>query len=447
MTKVKVQIFQWNWWLLILTRALYTVVVVWIDADLLLFGAKGIFTPLQGFQLMVGLKVRPAPHSTVDNVRKPFPVRNLQPAIQGSWNGNALAGLTGAAQGFLQVFHGALLLFQLFHKCIHSLFCPFLFLVSLLPPKQPLDCWACERKEARHGRHLGQGGFSSNRRASCVGVNGRPASVQDSQKKVTVRMLDQPNEQCKKQACGQRWGWSEETSLVWPRTGSRGGMGVSKQDAAAAAQERPCSKLTVVGSPLLTEGKVSNCRCWHQDAAVFDWVPKKKKKKKPYRKTIIFPKKRLRSSVWCVHPTWFSVKSPPFCKMKKKVDVKKNELRNYLRWFWNVQKQTFLASLNSIRTKIYVFKTSYIMWQALVFINRLFEKSAVLFSFYLTSVVKSSTMLAETWMTQLSERCCISKLKFDLKIQSKTWTFSQAFVNLEENKNRDWQNESPHRQH
>lgn len=63
-------------------------------------------------------------------------------------------------------------------------------------------------------------------------------------------------------------GWGEgrgDFSLVWPRTGSRGGPGVSKQDAAAAAQEGPSSKLSGVGSlPLMERGGVV-CRSSNQD--------------------------------------------------------------------------------------------------------------------------------------------------------------------------------------
>lgn len=72
----------------------------------------------------------------------------------------------------------------------------------------------------------------------------------------------------------QRWGVGQGRggfSLVWPRTGSRGGRGVSKQDAAAAAQEGPCSKLSGLGSPTLTEGgeirtsvQLTHCSRSHQ---------------------------------------------------------------------------------------------------------------------------------------------------------------------------------------
>lgn len=58
-------------------RTLHSLVVIWVDADLLLFGAKRIFAHLQGLELVVRLEVGPAPHSTVDDMRQTFPVGNL----------------------------------------------------------------------------------------------------------------------------------------------------------------------------------------------------------------------------------------------------------------------------------------------------------------------------------------------------------------------------------
>lgn len=51
--------------------------MIWVDADLLLLGAKWVLAHLQRFELMVRLEVRPAPHSAVDDVRKTFSVGNL----------------------------------------------------------------------------------------------------------------------------------------------------------------------------------------------------------------------------------------------------------------------------------------------------------------------------------------------------------------------------------
>lgn len=64
------------------TRTLYSFVMIWVDADLLLFGAKRILAHLQRLEFMVGLEVRPAPHSTVDDMRQTFPMGNLQSAVQ-----------------------------------------------------------------------------------------------------------------------------------------------------------------------------------------------------------------------------------------------------------------------------------------------------------------------------------------------------------------------------
>lgn len=76
-------------------------------------------------------------------------------------------------------------------------------------------------------------------------------------------------------------GWGEgreDFSLDWPSTGNRGGMGVSKQDAAAAAQEGPSNKLSTGGSPprmggrgevvtagaeIRTRQQVSPVQVWH----------------------------------------------------------------------------------------------------------------------------------------------------------------------------------------
>lgn len=104
-----------------------------VDTDLLLFGAKWKLTTVQSFELMVGLKIRPAPHSTIDDVRQTFPMGHLEPSVQGAWNGNTLAGLAGTAQRLFQVLHGSLFLLELLHERIDSLFRPLLFLVSLFP--------------------------------------------------------------------------------------------------------------------------------------------------------------------------------------------------------------------------------------------------------------------------------------------------------------------------
>lgn len=56
------------------TWSLHSSVVVRVDADVLLLGAEGKLAALQGFQLMVGLQVRPAPHPAVDHMGQTLPV-------------------------------------------------------------------------------------------------------------------------------------------------------------------------------------------------------------------------------------------------------------------------------------------------------------------------------------------------------------------------------------
>jgi len=62
-------------------RGLHAFVVVGVDADLHLFGVEGEVADVHGFELVVGLQVRPTPHSAVDHVGKTFTMRNLKPSI------------------------------------------------------------------------------------------------------------------------------------------------------------------------------------------------------------------------------------------------------------------------------------------------------------------------------------------------------------------------------
>ncbi len=73
------------------TWSLHAPVVVGVDTDVLLLGAKGELAALQGFQLVVGLQVRPAPHPAVDDMRQTFPVGHLQPPVQRPRNRHARA--------------------------------------------------------------------------------------------------------------------------------------------------------------------------------------------------------------------------------------------------------------------------------------------------------------------------------------------------------------------
>ena len=93
-----------------LTGAFYSLIVVGVDAHLLLLGAEGKLTAFQRLQFVVALKVGPAPHAAVDDVRQPLPVGDLQSAVQGAGNGHALAGLPWAAERPLQLIHGSFLL-------------------------------------------------------------------------------------------------------------------------------------------------------------------------------------------------------------------------------------------------------------------------------------------------------------------------------------------------
>lgn len=59
-------------------------VVVRVDAHLVLFEVEGILTGLDGTQLVVAVEVRPPPQATVNDVRKPLTLGDLQAAIQRS---------------------------------------------------------------------------------------------------------------------------------------------------------------------------------------------------------------------------------------------------------------------------------------------------------------------------------------------------------------------------
>lgn len=65
--------------------------MVGVDTDVLLLGAEGELTALQGFQLVVGLQVRPAPDPAVDDMGQTLPVGHLQPPVQRPRNRHALA--------------------------------------------------------------------------------------------------------------------------------------------------------------------------------------------------------------------------------------------------------------------------------------------------------------------------------------------------------------------
>lgn len=126
--------------------ALHSLIVVGIDAHLLLLGAERKLAAFQWFQFVVALQVGPAPHSAVNDVRQSLAVGNLQPAVQGAGDGDAVAGLPRAAQGLFQFLHGPLLFLQFFHQSIHRFLCPLLLFVALLPPEKSLHGRTCEGK-------------------------------------------------------------------------------------------------------------------------------------------------------------------------------------------------------------------------------------------------------------------------------------------------------------
>ena len=95
-----------------LTWTFYSLVVVWIDADLLLFLSKSILAHIKCLQLMVTLQIGPAPNSAINNMGEPFPMRHLQPAIQRPRYRHTLADLPRPWESFFQVLHGPLLLLQ-----------------------------------------------------------------------------------------------------------------------------------------------------------------------------------------------------------------------------------------------------------------------------------------------------------------------------------------------
>ena len=57
---------------------LHSLVVVGVDADLHLLAGEGVLAQLQRLELMMRLKIRPAPDSTIDHVRQTFSVRHLE---------------------------------------------------------------------------------------------------------------------------------------------------------------------------------------------------------------------------------------------------------------------------------------------------------------------------------------------------------------------------------
>ena len=65
--------------------------MVGVDADVLLFSPEGELAAVQGLELVVGLKVGPAPHPAVDDVGEALSVGHLQPPVQGAGDRHAFA--------------------------------------------------------------------------------------------------------------------------------------------------------------------------------------------------------------------------------------------------------------------------------------------------------------------------------------------------------------------
>lgn len=57
--------------------AFHALIVIWIDADLFVLGIEGELAAVERLELVMALKIRPTPYSTVYNVRQSFPVRDL----------------------------------------------------------------------------------------------------------------------------------------------------------------------------------------------------------------------------------------------------------------------------------------------------------------------------------------------------------------------------------
>lgn len=160
--------------------------MIWIDADILLLGAERKLAAIQRFELVVGLEIRPAPHSAVDNVWQTFTMGHLEPSVQGSRDGHTFTGLARTAQSLFQLLHGPFLLLELLYKGIHSLFRPLFLLVSLFPAQQPFHSWTGEGEEGSNGcggvhrgmgRHWGLDFFLKARQICLISVQARSLSL------------------------------------------------------------------------------------------------------------------------------------------------------------------------------------------------------------------------------------------------------------------------------
>lgn len=119
------------------TWLFHPAVVIGVDAHIALLQPVRVLAAFQGLQLVVGLQVWPAPHSTVNHVRKPLSVRHLQTAIQTTRYRDTLCTRSGIRQRPLQLFQVPFLLLQLLHKRVYSLFRPLIIFITLFPCQKP----------------------------------------------------------------------------------------------------------------------------------------------------------------------------------------------------------------------------------------------------------------------------------------------------------------------
>jgi len=114
-------------------------VVIRVDANVFVFGGKGKFAAFQRLQLVMRLKIRPAPNAAIDDVRKSFTMRHLQTAVQRPRNGHAFRRMTGTRQSAFQFFQSPFGLLQLLDERVDGFFRPTLLLISLLPTEETFD--------------------------------------------------------------------------------------------------------------------------------------------------------------------------------------------------------------------------------------------------------------------------------------------------------------------
>ena len=92
-------------------------------------------------------------------------MRDLQPAVEGSRNGDAFGRVSRAGESPLQLLQCAFRLLQFLDEGVDGLLRPPLLLVSLLPAEQPLHGGGCEAEErVESGAHLGGNAAGRRRR-------------------------------------------------------------------------------------------------------------------------------------------------------------------------------------------------------------------------------------------------------------------------------------------